>query len=242
MCEAQCKGEVDKADRGRGGKSTPKNGQAWSSSSPKEQWRTGKNGGNWLWNHLRSSNEPSRLRNWWWWWWNVSSAHSHLNNSHATFHGPLSPFALYNLHKKNGRQKETERKRHGSGKQRKKNIKSWEDKDVWVYILTDKVDSCMMREATKNRLDQFWRPHCMHKHVWWPTMVSRLCVQWPLFLMKQLITAIITFPCEREYRSPDSRKSASVQNPDYRYSVTLPTTIAMTTSPELRSFALVSSW
>ena len=42
------KGEEDKADRGRGGKTTSGNGQAWSSASPKGQWRTGKNGGNWL--------------------------------------------------------------------------------------------------------------------------------------------------------------------------------------------------
>ena len=36
----------DKADRGRGGKTTLGNGQAWSPPSPREQWRTGKNGGN----------------------------------------------------------------------------------------------------------------------------------------------------------------------------------------------------
>ena len=40
------KGEEDKADRGRGGKTVSRNGQAWSSPSP--QWRPGKNGGNWL--------------------------------------------------------------------------------------------------------------------------------------------------------------------------------------------------
>ena len=32
----------DKADRGRGGKTTSGNGQAWSSPSPRGQWRTGK--------------------------------------------------------------------------------------------------------------------------------------------------------------------------------------------------------
>ena len=42
------RGKEDKADRGRGGKTTSGNGQAWSSTSPKEQWRTEKNGGNWL--------------------------------------------------------------------------------------------------------------------------------------------------------------------------------------------------
>ena len=44
-CKAQKKGEEDKADRGRGGKTTSGNGRAWSSPSPREQWRTGKNGG-----------------------------------------------------------------------------------------------------------------------------------------------------------------------------------------------------
>ena len=47
-CKAQWKGEEDKADRGRGGKTTSGNGQAWSSSSPRGQWRTEKHGGNWL--------------------------------------------------------------------------------------------------------------------------------------------------------------------------------------------------
>ena len=43
-CKAQWKGEEDKADRGRVGKTTSGNGQAWSSASPRGQWRTGKNG------------------------------------------------------------------------------------------------------------------------------------------------------------------------------------------------------
>ena len=34
------------------------NGQAWSSPSPRGQWRTGKNGGIWLWNHLWCLNDP----------------------------------------------------------------------------------------------------------------------------------------------------------------------------------------
>ena len=51
-CKAQWKGEEDKADRGRGGKTTSGNGQVWSSPSSRGQWRTGKNGGNWLQNHL----------------------------------------------------------------------------------------------------------------------------------------------------------------------------------------------
>ena len=51
-------GEEDKADRGRDGKTTSGNGQAWSSSSPREQWRTGENGENWLRNYLWSPNDP----------------------------------------------------------------------------------------------------------------------------------------------------------------------------------------
>ena len=57
-CKAQSKGEEDKADRGRGGKATSGNGQAWSSPSPRGQWRTGKIGGNWLRNHLWCPNDP----------------------------------------------------------------------------------------------------------------------------------------------------------------------------------------
>ena len=57
-CTAQWKGEEDKADRGRGGKTTSENGQAVSSPSRRGQWRTGENGGNWLWNHLWSPNDP----------------------------------------------------------------------------------------------------------------------------------------------------------------------------------------
>ena len=45
-------GEEDKADRERGGKTTSGNRQAWSSPCPRVQWRTGKDGGNWLRNHL----------------------------------------------------------------------------------------------------------------------------------------------------------------------------------------------
>ena len=39
---------------------TTGNGQAWSSASPRGQWRTGKNGGNWL-----QPQRPSRLRDRW---------------------------------------------------------------------------------------------------------------------------------------------------------------------------------
>ena len=41
-CKAQRKGEEDKADRGRGGKTTSGNGQALSSPSPRGQWKQGK--------------------------------------------------------------------------------------------------------------------------------------------------------------------------------------------------------
>ena len=45
----------------RGGKTTPGNGQAWSSPSPRGQWRTEKHGGNWLWSHLWCTNDPRGL-------------------------------------------------------------------------------------------------------------------------------------------------------------------------------------
>ena len=48
----------DKAGKGRGGKTTSGNGQAWSSASPRGQWRTGKNGDNWLQNYLWCPNDP----------------------------------------------------------------------------------------------------------------------------------------------------------------------------------------
>ena len=51
-CKAQWKGEEHKSDRGRSGKTTSRNGQAWSSAGPRGQWRRGKKGENWLWNHL----------------------------------------------------------------------------------------------------------------------------------------------------------------------------------------------
>ena len=44
----------------KGWKTTSGNGQAWSSPSPREQWRTGKNAGNWLWNHLWCPDDPRR--------------------------------------------------------------------------------------------------------------------------------------------------------------------------------------
>ena len=39
-CKAQWKGEEDKVDRRRGGKTTSGNRKAWSSLSPRGQWRT----------------------------------------------------------------------------------------------------------------------------------------------------------------------------------------------------------
>ena len=50
--------EEDNYDRRRGGKTTPGNGQAWSSASPRGQCRTEKNGGKWLWNYLWCPNDP----------------------------------------------------------------------------------------------------------------------------------------------------------------------------------------
>ena len=51
-------GGEDKADTGRGGKTTSGNWQAWSSPSPRGQWRTAKNGGNWLRNYLWCPSDP----------------------------------------------------------------------------------------------------------------------------------------------------------------------------------------
>ena len=48
ILQGTVKGEEDKADKGRGGKTTSGNGKAWTSPSPRGQWRTGINGGNWL--------------------------------------------------------------------------------------------------------------------------------------------------------------------------------------------------
>ena len=67
QCKAQWKGEEDRADKGRGGKTILGNGQAWSSASPRGQWRTGKK-----WRKLVAKSSvvpqrPSRLRDWWWW-------------------------------------------------------------------------------------------------------------------------------------------------------------------------------
>ena len=43
-CREQLKGEEDKSDRKRGGKITSGNGRAWSSPSPRGQWKMEKNG------------------------------------------------------------------------------------------------------------------------------------------------------------------------------------------------------
>ena len=58
ILQSTVKGEEDHADRGRGGKRTSGNGQAWSSASPRGQLKTGKNGENWLQNHLWCPNDP----------------------------------------------------------------------------------------------------------------------------------------------------------------------------------------
>ena len=68
-CKTQWKGEEDKADWRRGWKTTSGNGQAWSSPSPRGQWRTGKNGGNWFAKSSLVPQRPSWLSDRWWWWW-----------------------------------------------------------------------------------------------------------------------------------------------------------------------------
>ena len=65
FCKAQWRGEEDKTGRGRGGKTTSGNGQAWSLPSPRGQWRPGKNGGNWLVKSSVVPQRPSRLRDRW---------------------------------------------------------------------------------------------------------------------------------------------------------------------------------
>ena len=51
-CKARWKGEEDETGRKSGEKKTPGNGQAWNSPSPRGQWRTQKNGENWLWSPM----------------------------------------------------------------------------------------------------------------------------------------------------------------------------------------------
>ena len=55
-CKAQRKGEEDKAHRGRGGKTTSRNGQAWSSPSPEGSGKQGK----WRKLVVKSSGVPQR--------------------------------------------------------------------------------------------------------------------------------------------------------------------------------------
>ena len=67
-CKAHWKGEEDKADKGRGGKTSSGNGQVWRSASPRGQWRAGEK-----WRKLIAKSSvvpqrPPRLRDWWWWW------------------------------------------------------------------------------------------------------------------------------------------------------------------------------
>ena len=57
ILQGTVKGGRRQGDRGRGGKTTSGNGQAWSSPSPRGQWRTGKNGENWLQNYLWCPND-----------------------------------------------------------------------------------------------------------------------------------------------------------------------------------------
>ena len=65
-CKAHWKGEEDKADKGRGWKTTSGNGQAWSLQSPRGQWGTEK----WRKPVVKSCLVPQRplqLRNRWRW-------------------------------------------------------------------------------------------------------------------------------------------------------------------------------
>ena len=57
ILKSQWKGEEDKVDGKRGGK-TLGYGQALSLPRPRGQWRTGKNRGNWLQKHLWCPNNP----------------------------------------------------------------------------------------------------------------------------------------------------------------------------------------
>ena len=93
-CKAQWKGEGDKADKGRGGKTTSGNGQAWSSASFRGQW-TGKK-----WRKLVAKSSvvpqrPSRLRDcWWWWWWHENILLQTLSgDSHSV---PVPPPCYHN--------------------------------------------------------------------------------------------------------------------------------------------------
>ena len=58
ILQGTTKGERRQGNRRRSGKTTSGNGQAWSLTSPRGQWRTGKNGGNWLQNHHWCPNDP----------------------------------------------------------------------------------------------------------------------------------------------------------------------------------------
>ena len=58
ILQGTVKGGRRQGGQRRGGKTTSGNGQAWSSASPRGQWRTGKNGENWLQNHLWCPDNP----------------------------------------------------------------------------------------------------------------------------------------------------------------------------------------
>ena len=58
ILQDRLKGEKTRETNKRGGRTKSRNGQAWSSPSPRGQLSTEKNRGNWLWSHLRSPNDP----------------------------------------------------------------------------------------------------------------------------------------------------------------------------------------
>ena len=69
--KARWEGEEEEADRRRVGMTTSGNGQTWSLSSPKGQWRTEKKKKKWRKLVVKSSvvpKRPSRLRDRWGWW------------------------------------------------------------------------------------------------------------------------------------------------------------------------------
>ena len=58
ILQGTVKGRRRQGRQRKSGKTTSGNGQAWSSASPRGQWRTGKNGENWLQNQLWCPNDP----------------------------------------------------------------------------------------------------------------------------------------------------------------------------------------
>ena len=62
ILQGTVKGGRRQGGKGRGGKTTSGNGQAWSSASPRGQWRTGKSGKKLIAKSSMVPQRPSRLR------------------------------------------------------------------------------------------------------------------------------------------------------------------------------------